>query len=146
MGRAKGQTTESNAPEYVARPLSSLKDPNSFGPPPKKNSYSQVSSPTTPVSQHGTSAAYGRQSAQESEEPKSSEPYRRDTTGLSTSHLPPPPGRRERADEGLRRRRPSHPSRPGYLPGKMKTRAIIHHHLHQHIMKLRLSHRRIGEY
>ncbi|KAL5354751.1 hypothetical protein ACLOAV_000840 [Pseudogymnoascus australis] len=116
MGRAKGQTTESNSSEYVARPLSSLKDPNSFGPPPKKNSYSQHSSTTTSIgSQNGPSAAYGRQIEQELEEPKASEPYRRDTTGLSTSHLPPPPGRRERAD-GAAPALKAKPSLPPRLP------------------------------
>ncbi|KFX89362.1 hypothetical protein V490_07076 [Pseudogymnoascus sp. VKM F-3557] len=109
IGKAKGQTTESNAPEYAARPLSSLKDPSSFGPPPKKNSYSGLSSPVTPVgSQNGPS------SSQEPEEPKAPpEPYRRDTTGLSTSHLPPPPGRRDRADGGppVPKAKPSLPPR-----------------------------------
>ncbi|KFY07898.1 hypothetical protein V492_06719 [Pseudogymnoascus sp. VKM F-4246] len=117
MGRAKGQRTESNEPARVARPLSSLKDPSSFGPPPKKNSFPQQSSPTiTAGSQNGSSVAYGRQGAQELEEPKAPEPYRRDTTGLSTSHLPPPPGRRERSDGGAPPAPKAKPSLPPRLP------------------------------
>lgn len=119
MGRAKGQTTESNAPGYVARPLSSLKDPSSFGPPPKKNSYpQQSSSPTTPIASQTGPSAYGRQGAQElEEEPKAQEPYRRDTTGLSTSHLPPPPGRRDRPDGAAPALAPKpKPSLPPRLP------------------------------
>ncbi|KFY23078.1 hypothetical protein V493_06111 [Pseudogymnoascus sp. VKM F-4281 (FW-2241)] len=117
MGRGKGQTTDSSASQYVARPLSSLKDPSSFGPPPKKNSYSQ-SSPTTPVgSQSGPSTAYSRQSAQEPEEQeqRASEPYRRDTTGLSTSHLPLPPGRRGEKVDGAPAPK-AKPSLPPRLP------------------------------
>ncbi|OBT55743.1 hypothetical protein VE04_03914 [Pseudogymnoascus sp. 24MN13] len=126
MGRAKGQTTQSNTSEYVARPLSSLKDPSSFAPPPRKNSYPQRSTPTTPVgSQNGPSAAYGRQIEQEPEEPKAPEPYRRDTTGLSTSHLPPPPGRRERADGGAPAPK-AKPSLPPRLPPRQNENPSHH--------------------
>lgn len=103
MGKSKSQT-DSNEPEHIAQPLSSLKDPNSFGPPPKRSNFAGRSSSPTSLGA-ATPASYLRQEtrqpepAPEPEEPKPPpQPYRRDTTGLSTAHLPPPPARRDGAD------------------------------------------------
>ncbi|KAH8894934.1 hypothetical protein GQ53DRAFT_839320 [Thozetella sp. PMI_491] len=100
--------------DHVAAPLSSLRDPASFGPPPKqvhtgaaiaplpapsRSSQSPTSGvpkghPAVPSpAQHG----YG-QPAELDEAPAPPKPYRMDTTGLSTAHLPPPPGRKDGAD------------------------------------------------
>lgn len=105
MGKSKSQTdaTDSNEPEHVAQPITSLKDPRSFGPPPKKTNYPGAPSPTTTPTSSGTQAGYfgteSRREAEEPEEPKPPpQPYRRDTTGLNTTHLPPPPNRRDGAD------------------------------------------------
>ncbi|KAI1816048.1 hypothetical protein GGS20DRAFT_268492 [Poronia punctata] len=101
---------------HVAAPISSLRDPSSFGPPPKHvASYGQSTSRTaspassgshTPARSHSvgggsvTSQTHGptQQQAQnvgEAPPPPEPKPYRVDTTGLSTAHLPLPPGRRD---------------------------------------------------
>lgn len=83
---------------YIPMPISSLRDPASFAPPPKRIGTAGRASPgTNPVggSAYATPAAQQPEAEEERPEPQ---PYRRDTTGLSTSHLPPPPGRRDGAN------------------------------------------------
>ncbi|CAJ2510114.1 Uu.00g060140.m01.CDS01 [Anthostomella pinea] len=124
LGRGDNSSPESQ--EHVAAPISSLRDPSSFGPPPKRTGYggnvaaAAAGSPSpagsyTPASQYQTQSystaapatspvgqAYNPQpshGAHETEEPVAEpKPYRVDTTGLSISHLPPPPVRRDGAD------------------------------------------------
>ncbi|KAF3398090.1 hypothetical protein F1880_006442 [Penicillium rolfsii] len=110
MGKGKDPSEE--ASEHVSRPLSSLKDPSSFGPPPKHIHYhgaAALPNETTP-DRRGLGAPLSQtqiakqnthhQQAQEEEEeaaekpPAPPIPYRVNTTGLSTSNLPPPPVRR----------------------------------------------------
>ncbi|KAI0456144.1 hypothetical protein F5B21DRAFT_163026 [Xylaria acuta] len=104
--------------QHVAAPRSSLRDPSSFGPPPKhiaaygrtttaqtqpaagtassSLSYTPTqSSAAEPVASqtHGSAQPYQAQHGVEEEPPAEPRPYRVDTTGLSTSHLPPPPTR-----------------------------------------------------
>ncbi|KAI0443399.1 hypothetical protein F4803DRAFT_314436 [Xylaria telfairii] len=101
--------------QHVAAPISSLRDPSSFGPPPKHvaaygrptgqtqpptaaaaPSYTPAqSSVTEPVTSHAYSPTQPckAQPVVEVEPPAEPRPYRVDTTGLSTSHLPPPPTR-----------------------------------------------------
>ncbi|KAK4248372.1 hypothetical protein C7999DRAFT_40382 [Corynascus novoguineensis] len=106
IGRGDDQTRRSN---HVATPITSLRDPASFAPPPKRNPNAVVgaSSPTTsssPASQTGPTVPPRAGTAPEqppSEEPASQpKPWRLDTTGLSTAHLPPPPMRKDGADGG----------------------------------------------
>ncbi|KAF7720146.1 Uncharacterized protein PECH_007428 [Penicillium ucsense] len=116
----KGKEPSSEASEHVSRPLSSLKDPNAFGPPPKHVNYhgpAALPNESTP-DRRGLGAPLPReQTAQyqqahkeheeESEKPKGPPvPYRVNTTGLSTDNLPPPPVRRlgtpDSADSGSR--------------------------------------------
>ncbi|CAK7268479.1 hypothetical protein SEPCBS119000_003083 [Sporothrix epigloea] len=106
---------------HVSRPLTSLRDPASFGPPPRhvalgggvsagdsaalvhssaRPSASSVSkyTPAAPArpalpSRHQAAAA----SDEDEDRARSPPPYRMDTTGLSTSHLPPPPTRSGRS-------------------------------------------------
>ncbi|QSZ34786.1 hypothetical protein DSL72_007644 [Monilinia vaccinii-corymbosi] len=121
MGKGK-DTSRETALEHQSRPLSSLKDPSSFGPPPKSGRYhgSAALSPPTSLSYQTKSDTGGlgapipqdeiraRQEAEEEERRRQEEeaskpkpppmPYRANTTGLSVAHLPPPPGRKDGAD------------------------------------------------
>jgi len=113
MGKGKSPVDQAN--EHVSRPLHTLKDPSAFGPPPKNVNYhggaalpNQITPDRSglgaPLSQAQVQAeADQRQAEIEAEEQalvvqKPPTPYRSDTTGLSTSHLPPPPGRKDGAD------------------------------------------------
>lgn len=103
--------------QTTTRPLQTLKDPSSFGPPPRNVHYQGGA---THQSEHiantrGLGAPlsqdeiYHRQQADEEDaqrqweaeedernrRPPPNKPFRADTSGLSTSHLPPPPIRRE---------------------------------------------------
>ncbi|CAI7599839.1 unnamed protein product [Penicillium glandicola] len=108
----KGNESNSDRADHVSRPLSSLKDPSSFGPPPKHINYhgaAAVPNQTTPdrrglgapLSQDQINAQHAhQQEIAEAEEEQLKKPapppvpYRADTSGLSTDHLPPPPVRR----------------------------------------------------
>ncbi|CAK7269580.1 hypothetical protein SEPCBS57363_003674 [Sporothrix epigloea] len=102
---------------HISRPLSSLRDPASFGPPPRhvaldgganpnstavvvqSSAYPSASSPSqyapaTPARHALPSRQQAAPASDEDEErSRSPQPFRIDTTGLSTSHLPPPPTR-----------------------------------------------------
>lgn len=113
----KGMTTNRNKDPYEAQrnhqsaPLTSLKDPDSFGPPPKHTGwYGNNGMPTSPAAPSASTGGLGsairtpariptreqreQEAAQQEEKPKPSGPYRADTTGLSTANLPKPPVRR----------------------------------------------------
>lgn len=108
----KGKDSSSEASDHVSQPLSSLKDPASFGPPPKHIHYHGAAAlphETTPdrrglgaplsQNQIAEQNALHQQAIEEEEKaaqmPKSPPvPYRVNTTGLSTNNLPPPPARR----------------------------------------------------
>ena len=113
----KGMTVNRNKDPYEAQrshqsaPLTSLKDPDSFGPPPKHNGwYGANGTPTSPAGSAASGGGWGsvvgtpvrretqeqqqQQQQQIEEPPKPSGPYRTDTTGLSTNNLPKPPLRR----------------------------------------------------
>jgi hypothetical protein len=97
------------ARNHESRPLSSLKDPDSFGPPPKHRDYYPGDSPASasPSQPSGPAGGLGgpvpvprrpQEQEQVQEEPlKPPQPYRVDTSGLRTDHLPKPPLRREGA-------------------------------------------------
>ncbi|KAJ5286602.1 hypothetical protein N7478_002288 [Penicillium angulare] len=108
----KGKDPSSDQSEHVAQPLSSLKDPSAFAPPPKHINYhgaAALPNETTP-DRRGLGAPLSheqveqqqyiqQQQAAEEEEaaqkPKGPPvPYRVNTTGLTTDNLPPPPVRR----------------------------------------------------
>lgn len=109
MGKGKDSSTE--AGDHVSRPLSTLKDPSEFGPPPKHVDYYGAGTQGTPRSE-GLGAPLSQEYINETQAQKEAEreaeeqeaakpkpppmPYRVDTTGLSTSNLPPPPGRKDR--------------------------------------------------
>lgn len=94
------------ARNHQSVPLSSLKDPDSFGPPPKHADAISGSAgiPTSPVRSKPKGGLGGpvpaprwKQEQQEAEDKPTPPPvpYRTDTTGLSTSNLPKPPARRD---------------------------------------------------
>lgn len=109
----KGKTSDAQAAqEHVSRPLATLKDPSSFGPPPKNvNYHGGAALPNeitphrggwgAPLSEHEiASASRAVQSPQVEEEEAAkpappSLPYRADRTGLRTDNLPPPPVHRD---------------------------------------------------
>jgi hypothetical protein len=109
MGKGSKESDTDKA-EHVSQPMSALKDPSSFGPPPKHINYhgaAAVPNQITPdhrgagaplsQEQIDTQNAHHQQAAAEEEEyqkpPPPPIPYRVDTTGLSTDNLPPPPRR-----------------------------------------------------
>ncbi|KAH6975942.1 hypothetical protein BKA56DRAFT_674462 [Ilyonectria sp. MPI-CAGE-AT-0026] len=126
-GKAAGmvglQRKGSDDDHHVARPISQLRDPSQFAPPPKRTGSGLLPAPpptkaaarqviTAPSKYQDPRAApveppkFQKQleaPPQEEEEPQEEEdrppqPYRVNTTGLATNHLPPPPGRKDGAD------------------------------------------------
>lgn len=110
----KGRTSDSQAAqEHISRPLASLKDPASFGPPPKNVNYHGGAALPNEITPHrggwgapltesqiaSASRATNRAQAGEEEEPAKPPPpalpYRVDRTGLRTDNLPPPPVHRD---------------------------------------------------
>ncbi|KAK1967112.1 hypothetical protein LZ32DRAFT_605009 [Colletotrichum eremochloae] len=135
LGRNKD---DANKEGRVARPLSSLQDPSTFAPPPKRipganppplpPSRSNATSPGAPPPPYEDSSRYQQQQQEEEEAPP--RPYRVDTTGLSTAHLPPPPGRKDGADgrtppPGQAAARPPPPSLPPRLPPRTPSAASV---------------------
>src|SRR6266699_1223892 len=119
------------AEAHVSRPLSELKDPASFPPPPRYIAQSggaaaaaaaAAPSPAGPQPAHRGYAAPAPQPDQTAVEDRPPPtPYRVDTTGLSTAHFPPPPSRRDGSDG---RTPPSHGSPvPPSLPPRLPPRA-----------------------
>lgn len=103
MGKGKDPHVE--AQEHRSRPLASLKDPSTFGPPPKHVKYHGSEVGSTGTISDATESVMPS-SDELREQPKSDQseeagatrkgppvPYRVDTTGLSTRNLPKPPSR-----------------------------------------------------
>ncbi|KAI1143914.1 hypothetical protein F5Y05DRAFT_407312 [Hypoxylon sp. FL0543] len=96
VGRGDKSSSHSSS-NHSAAPISALRDPSSFGPPPKRvgtQSPASVTSPYQPPT--GLSPNVQQHTEAVPVEPK---PFRVDTTGLSTTHLPPPPVRRDSPDK-----------------------------------------------
>ncbi|ROW12196.1 hypothetical protein VMCG_00699 [Cytospora schulzeri] len=125
VGAALGrENSNRDVTNYNATPLDQLRDPSTFAPPPKRLNSGVLPPPQlSPSSPAGAAAQaqYGGHAQQEQglfeEEtsaaappPAPPRPYRVDTTGLSTAHLPPPPGRLDGADG----RSPAPPPPPPY--------------------------------
>lgn len=106
MGKGKSPSEAAHA--HQSAPLSSLRDPDSFGPPPKhvdfygpgaaQQSSSRGSSPAQPAPSSADSARARLQAKKEAQARAEEEakrpppgPYRVNTTGLRTDHLPKPP-------------------------------------------------------
>jgi hypothetical protein len=137
-GRGKSSTDE--AKDHVSRPLSSLKDPAAFGPPPKNVNYhggAALPNQITP-DRSGLGAPLSRAEIQAKEEEEEQEaqreaeeaarpkpppvPYRADRTGLSTANLLPPPSHKDRrAIEPADKPKP--PGLPPRLPPRQNSNA-----------------------
>lgn len=103
----KGKDPNEAAREHQSAPLATLKDPASFGPPPKRVAYGAAAASPSASSTSADTGGLGapvqgsaRQRLQEAQEAQAREeeahkpppgPYKADTTGLSTAHLPKPP-------------------------------------------------------
>jgi hypothetical protein len=128
------------AKDHVSRPLAALKDPSAFGPPPKNVNYhggaalpnqitpdrSGLGAPLTADQVQRKQEAADEQARLEEEESRRAAaprmPYRADTTGLSTSHLPPPPGRKDGADGRIPAPNPKpKPGLPPRLPPRQNS-------------------------
>jgi hypothetical protein len=129
----KGKDKDSEREEHVSRPISSLKDPAAFGPPPKHIKYhgaAAVPNQTTPdrrsfgapLSQEQIREQNARQQEEAEAESESQKPappplpYRANRTGVDPGTLPPPPVRRtgspaELAVPATSRTKPSIPPR-----------------------------------
>lgn len=140
MGKGKDKDDEERE-THVSRPLESLKDPSSFGPPPKHVKYhgaAALPNETTPdrsglgapLSQAQLSHQHTRtqqQEAEEEEERRQAEqaakrppvPYRANRTGIDTSTLLPPPRRTGSVADSAQTSaspRPTPPSVPPRVP------------------------------
>ncbi|XP_044717544.1 GMP synthase [Hirsutella rhossiliensis] len=134
MGRNKDSSSSppANRADHVSRPLSDLKDPSGFAPPPRRTG-SGLAQPPPPPPPSSTAARrpVAASAAQRDQSPETqlatqpSRPYQVNTTGLRTDHLPPPPGRRDGADgraspaasyAGAPATKPAPPSLPPRLP------------------------------
>ncbi|KAK5198309.1 hypothetical protein LTR92_002554 [Exophiala xenobiotica] len=113
MGKGRDPNKQ-EAVDHVSRPLATLKDPTSFGPPPKNVNYHggaalpneitpHRSGLGAPLTQEEIQSAASRTTSGPTEEEIEEEqrpagpplPYRADRTGLRTDHLPPPPVHRD---------------------------------------------------
>ena len=123
MGKEKQPDSE-RAYVRESAPLSSLRDPNSFGAPPKHVDYygTSADAPQSPV-RHKTDVALGPRRRQEEEEEKKPQypqvPYRVDTTGLRTENLPKPPVHRQVREGVVEASSPSY-NRPAPTAPKAK--------------------------
>ncbi|KAF1364421.1 hypothetical protein EJ07DRAFT_100122 [Lizonia empirigonia] len=96
VGKAQGKDSHAEAArEHQSAPLSTLKDPSTFAPPPKRiPGASPVSGgPSAVPPGSARQRLLEREEAQRraEEDAKPQGPYRVDTTGLSTANLPKPP-------------------------------------------------------
>ncbi|KAF5023354.1 hypothetical protein F66182_4592 [Fusarium sp. NRRL 66182] len=113
MGR--GKSDDNDRADHASVPLSQLKDPSSFAPPPKRTSSglipaanpaptprkvitspSKYQDPHAPVYEEPVYAQPQEEPGEHQAQPRG--PYRTNTTGLSTDNLSKPPGRRDGAD------------------------------------------------
>ncbi|KAF1980031.1 hypothetical protein BU23DRAFT_594389 [Bimuria novae-zelandiae CBS 107.79] len=91
MGRSAAPGKE-DPHEHVSAPLSTLKDPASFGPPPKHRAYyGDAAGPPPPPPRATREQEEARRREEEEANRPPAGPYTADTTGLSTAHLPKPP-------------------------------------------------------
>ncbi|KAI1804398.1 hypothetical protein F4811DRAFT_520468 [Daldinia bambusicola] len=126
------KTDTAHSSNHSAIPISSLRDPSSFGPPPKRigtGGNTPEARSQSPVSSTYFGYTHGVQQPHQHqvEEPApESRPYRVDTTGLSTSNLPPPPVRRgtpDKRDPVPPPYSPVKPSGPPSLPPRLPPRS-----------------------
>lgn len=102
VGHGKEPNGSLKATDHVSRPLTSLKDPDAFGPPPKNINFHGGAATSNAVApdRRGMGAAIPpedmraeeQRAAQAAQKPAPPPiPYRANTSGLSTANLPKPP-------------------------------------------------------
>ncbi|KAI9367326.1 hypothetical protein BJX61DRAFT_316429 [Aspergillus egyptiacus] len=148
----KGKDKDEEREQHVSRPLSSLKDPASFAPPPKHIKYhgpaalpneitpdrSGVGAPLSQAQINQQNARRQREEEEEEEEKRAAEeaakrppvPYRANRTGIDPSTLPPPPVRRigsAAAQAPISASPKPAPSLPPRLPPRTNTSTSISH-------------------
>ncbi|WEW54625.1 hypothetical protein PRK78_000045 [Emydomyces testavorans] len=89
VGKGKSPNV-SQRTEHVARPMSTLRDPSSFAPPPRRTNTASGVSYTSSVPLH-----HQAETAEPARPAPPPVPYRADTTGRSANHLPTPPMRHD---------------------------------------------------
>ena len=139
VGHGKEPKDSLKVTNHSSRPLTSLRDPDSFGPPPKNVNFhgeAAVTNGTTPE-RRGLGAPLSardiqakeeeeqraRQAAQKAAPPRV--PYRANTTGLSTASLPKPPVRRLETEESATTTSPTAKPKPS-LPPRLPPRQNSH--------------------
>ncbi|KAI9873008.1 MAG: hypothetical protein M1830_000945 [Pleopsidium flavum] len=143
----KGKDKSQGAREHQARPLTTLKDPAQFGPPPRNLAYrggasvpNAITSDSRDVGEPSSQAQNHATDEEEELEARAAEdettrpapppvPYRADTTGLSTDHLPMPPLRRLDQNKTSSvptplRAQKSKPSLPPRLPPRQNSSSV----------------------
>lgn len=130
IGRGDSDTARR---DHVARPITSLPDPKSFGPPPRRTGSPSVAPPpplSRPASTSSATTPYRPPTSAQQPSPTEDEPpappkqYRIDTTGLSTSNLPPPPIRRDGTGNYAPPTTSSYKPAPPALPPRLPPRNI----------------------
>ncbi|KEF57008.1 uncharacterized protein A1O9_07198 [Exophiala aquamarina CBS 119918] len=149
MGKGKDGKAGESSQQHVSRPLSTLKDPSSFGPPPKNVNYhggaalpNEITphrdgwgAPLTQDQIHEASLAASRPAEEEVQEQVTPAgpplPYRADRTGLRTDHLPPPPTARRDINtspappNGAQQPPKPKPGLPPRLPSRQNTASSV---------------------
>ncbi|KAF2849201.1 hypothetical protein T440DRAFT_139743 [Plenodomus tracheiphilus IPT5] len=129
VGKAQGKDVHAEAARgHQSTPLSALKDPSTFAPPPKRVDYSEPAiagpssaAPPGSARQRLQEKEEARRRAEEEANKPPPGPYRPDTTGLDTSHLPKPPAfRPNTASPPVPASRPK-PSLPPRLPPRQNS-------------------------
>lgn len=117
LGRGDNSPSSSSS-THVAQPVSSLRDPASFGPPPRRTGTPLSAPPPPPAAASPSTSLYNNNNnnpptpnARAAPPLPAPKPFSINTSGLDTSHLPPPPVR------GATGRAPPPPP-PPYTAGK----------------------------
>jgi hypothetical protein len=111
-----GKSTTARNPDHVPRPLSTLKDPAAFGPPPKRAAVPDTSGWGRPLAPSEIQTEQKAEAVEDEKEEAAPRPYRADTTGLATDHLPKPPARRQTTDAASAKASADAPLRPNLPP------------------------------
>jgi len=147
MGKGKDNSEAAGSRGYQSRPLRSLRDPAEFGPPPRRVENSGTASTPSastldrrvlgePSSQAEVQARQEQEVGVGTEEESTrpappAVPFRADTTGLSTDHLPKPPLRKSHQSEVTSAQAPARtskpkPSLPPRLPPRQNSSPVEH--------------------
>lgn len=126
MGKAQGKDAHAEAArQHQSTPLSTLKDPASFAPPPKRLDYHGGASAASGARQRMQQREEERRQAEEEASRPPPGPYRPDTTGLSTAHLPKPPAFQQPGTASPQASAPATKPKPS-LPPRLPPRQTLY--------------------